>query len=364
MAPALTGAHKDVYCAQCGARYQTGASTENSDRDSRGLVVETYCENCRFENPVAFGESGGTTFSGDRICVSKFAYVLSEPKRWDVIVFKFPYNAKQNYIKRLVGLPGETIHIVHGDLYRTTESSSELEILRKPDSKLIAMRHLVYDTQHQSPELIASGYPSRWQPWLGSTDKDPKQSAWQVNVEENAWSAKLDAKAVSGSSPQFLRYFHNVPTEKEWVQIVNKQSMKNVSPYRGGAIDDFYAYNGYVLASRDPTTTSITNNYLEGITRSEWEAITDYPLINGSSYYCRNGFHWVSDLMLEATVAIGSEKGTIVLDLVRAGRHYQCDLNTETGEASLWVEENGERTPLNGSKTVYRSNAGAQWRFL
>lgn len=57
------------------------------------------------------------TFSGDRILVSKFAYALADSARWDVAVFKFPGNPKQNYIKRIVGLPDETLMIHHGDIY-------------------------------------------------------------------------------------------------------------------------------------------------------------------------------------------------------------------------------------------------------
>ena len=48
-------------------------------------------------------------YDGDRILVAKFPYEFANPKRWDVIVFKYPDDATMNYIKRLVGLPGETI---------------------------------------------------------------------------------------------------------------------------------------------------------------------------------------------------------------------------------------------------------------
>ena len=55
------------------------------------------------------------SYYGDRILVSKFAYELADPQRWDVIVFKFPgdatTDARTNFIKRLVGLPGETVRI-------------------------------------------------------------------------------------------------------------------------------------------------------------------------------------------------------------------------------------------------------------
>ena len=63
--------------------------------------------------------------------MGKFAYEFAEPQRWDVIVFKFPGEATTNYIKRLVGLPGETIRIQHGDLWLRQQDGS-WQIARKP----------------------------------------------------------------------------------------------------------------------------------------------------------------------------------------------------------------------------------------
>ncbi|ATW24591.1 signal peptidase I [Candidatus Formimonas warabiya] len=46
---------------------------------------------------------------GDRIIVNKIIYRLSVPKRGDIVVFRFPLDEKKYYIKRIIGLPGETI---------------------------------------------------------------------------------------------------------------------------------------------------------------------------------------------------------------------------------------------------------------
>lgn len=56
-------------------------------------------------------------YNGDRILVLKCLYQFQPPRRWDVVVFKNPTNPTQNYIKRLIGLPGETIEIVDGDIF-------------------------------------------------------------------------------------------------------------------------------------------------------------------------------------------------------------------------------------------------------
>lgn len=115
MAPTLQGRHMDVACEKCGFQYRTGASIENG---GAGQVEKTTCPICRYTMTLnKHQDPNQRSFNGDRILVSKFAYELSEPERWDVIVFKYPGNAKQNYIKRLVGLPNETLWIRHGDIY-------------------------------------------------------------------------------------------------------------------------------------------------------------------------------------------------------------------------------------------------------
>jgi len=53
----------------------------------------------------------------DRILVSKVSYVLGKPARWDVAIFMEPRNHDRNFVKRIVGLPGETLQIIAGDIY-------------------------------------------------------------------------------------------------------------------------------------------------------------------------------------------------------------------------------------------------------
>ena len=87
---------------------------------------------------VPSGSMENTIEPGDRLFGSRLAYVKSEPQRGDIIIFKYPVNEdllerlkgseyrefrrendvkKVNYIKRLIGLPGETIEIRKGKIY-------------------------------------------------------------------------------------------------------------------------------------------------------------------------------------------------------------------------------------------------------
>ena len=84
---------------------------------------------------IPSGSMMPTLLVGDYIFVNKFAYgyskyslpfspnlfsgriFASEPKRGDVVVFRFPPNPEVDYIKRLVGLPGDHIQVTDGVLY-------------------------------------------------------------------------------------------------------------------------------------------------------------------------------------------------------------------------------------------------------
>ncbi|WP_160558696.1 signal peptidase I [Parablautia muri] len=52
-----------------------------------------------------------TLHDGDNLIVDKISYRFEEPKRYDIIVFPFRYEEKTFYIKRIIGLPGETVYI-------------------------------------------------------------------------------------------------------------------------------------------------------------------------------------------------------------------------------------------------------------
>ncbi len=58
-----------------------------------------------------------TIMTGDRIFGNRLAYINSEPQRGDIIIFKFPDDEKQLFIKRVIGLPGETLMVRDGLVY-------------------------------------------------------------------------------------------------------------------------------------------------------------------------------------------------------------------------------------------------------
>lgn len=64
------------------------------------------------------GSSMETTLSsGDQLIVDKISYRFRDPKRYDIVVFPYRYEESTYYIKRIIGLPGETVQIVDGMVY-------------------------------------------------------------------------------------------------------------------------------------------------------------------------------------------------------------------------------------------------------
>jgi signal peptidase I len=120
MADTLMGAHFRLRCRQCGYSYEYGFVPERyrlpKDQVPQGLVKmpETRCPSCGY---IDSSNEGEIVSNGDRILVLKSIYQFSEPRRWDVVVFKNPLDPRINFIKRMIGKPGETVEIIDGDIY-------------------------------------------------------------------------------------------------------------------------------------------------------------------------------------------------------------------------------------------------------
>ena len=72
------------------------------------------------------GSSMETTLSdGDQLIVDKISYQFREPERFEIIVFPYQYEAGTYYIKRIIGLPGETVQILDGSVYINGEKLEE-----------------------------------------------------------------------------------------------------------------------------------------------------------------------------------------------------------------------------------------------
>ena len=80
---------------------------------------------------VPSSSMASTINAGDRLIGLRLAYTWSEPERGDIIIFLFPDDETQLYVKRIIGIPGDTVMIVDGTLYLNGEACEETYI-REP----------------------------------------------------------------------------------------------------------------------------------------------------------------------------------------------------------------------------------------
>jgi signal peptidase I len=244
--------------------------------------------------------------SGDRVLVFKALYDtgLRAPQRQDVVVFKFPVEPQvnhtpMNYIKRLVGLSGETVAICQGNLYvydkprnipapeaywarskldqypwpdetdptvkeaRALWDKGEFRIVRKAPDVSLAMSRIVFDNDYQ-PEDTAK-FPVRW-----------TGDGWK----KNDGRPKVFTIAGDGTAETWLRY-HNILKAEGKAELIS----------------DFMGYN--------------------------------------SSESFAGGSNWVGDLMLDTEVQIDKAEGEFVLELSRGVDRFQARFNIQSGECTL-----------------------------
>lgn len=72
-----------------------------------------------------------TILTGDRLIGFRLAYLFHEPERGDIVIFKYPDDESQNFVKRVIGIPGDVIQISNGHVYVNGEQLEE-NYLREP----------------------------------------------------------------------------------------------------------------------------------------------------------------------------------------------------------------------------------------
>jgi signal peptidase I len=339
MAPTLMGRHKDVVCPKCGCLYQVNAHSEvdndgNLLRDPGVQVATGTCPMCRYtaqlgsDNPQ---HQSYPSYNGDRILVSKFAYELADPQRWDVIVFKFPgdatTDARTNFIKRLAGLPGDTVRIQHGDLW-IRRGQEPFQIARKPPEKLLAMLQPVFDNDYM-PRIAESGWPARWQPEPAADGSTA--GAWS---SDDSATFHTDGTAVGEN---WLRYHHLVPDYQQWraSRQLEGHPPVDLTPQ---LIRDFTAYD---------------------TARSQRDERNDNSSLDIRSL----GLYWVGDLALRCTAEVESEKGELLFELRKGGRRFQCRFDVATGQAALSISGQGVQQFHPTATTSVRGSGRHEIRF-
>lgn len=325
MATTLLGAHMQVTCQDCGLKFDATYQTANSadlrvpqaagpvpirtvevdtagNRVARTRLVDrdmsVVCPNCGYKIPTSTLDDPDNdsrnlaVHYGDRILVLKYAYLISPPQRWDVVVFKDPSDVPDyevNFIKRLVALPNEAVLILDGDVYTAPANSNIFSIARKPERVQQALWRTIYDNDHYpvgrprtGPDGRPAGFVSPWRP-------DSPAAGFKLAGPVIGFSSESTALAGLVFTPP-----ENTPVQQ---------------------LNDFLGYNQ--TENQGPGTPPDTSGY-------------SYSLPTTA----------VSDLKLELTYKRESGDGPLELHLTKEGRRFILRVSQQQAQL-LMVDERG-----------------------
>lgn len=251
MAPTLYGLHGQHRCASCSYPFAYGIR-EGPKGGTLAKTIQVRCPNCGWDGPGNMDLNQPhrrvTPASGDRILVLKWPYDIGGatlgPKRWDVVVFKDPQDGDQNFIKRLLGLPGEVLEIIDGDLYSApvgelsealrqalaeprpangqpggrrelpadlrSELDRHLRIQRKPEVARECLWLIHYDHDYPPRREAPNFHPPVWRPQPSSGGPD---GPWDVDTPVMTFSPTDDEEHTIHLTGRKIQdgYGYNLP---------------------------------------------------------------------------------------------------------------------------------------------------------
>jgi signal peptidase I len=352
---------------------------------------------------------GGAVNSGDRVLVSKFLYDsgMMPPQRYDVVVFKYPMRpvergTPKNYIKRLLGLPGEIIAIFFGRLYRYSPDQPppfdtadiNANDLWKPENVLDTEDYHYRDQGEDKEERNAEEFAFLKDPqneaiinarrrkgqafirdaWDAKKFKilrkpldtmmalrrivyDNDQQAkdlkgvlpprWQTWGSTSAWKADDATGFVAtpgGDEPQWLRYQH-IQRPVEWPPYIPKDAKldHDRAEFRRKQLE-MIEKKGVLMTSPNDQKAIVLKDLkpqliLDVMGYNSYE-VPSRPF--GST----NPSNWVGDLMLECKLTVTAAKGECWLELSKGIDRFQARINLEKGTCSLFRLTKGEAPAL------------------
>jgi signal peptidase I len=357
MAPTLLGYHRRIECPACRFEFAAGAAADAAagrsdvqlayaaapDKAEAGPIPETAtCPNCGKSSlradPLPVTE-------GDQLLVHKEAFAWrgllgrGGPRRWEVAVFRNPEDETLAYVKRVVGLPGERIELIDGDVL------ADGALQHKPFSAQLGTRIAVHAQDHE-PD-----------------DQDPDwRPRWTAEADDSSWSIEsgqfvLDELATHDSpSPalDWLAYRHWVrrggthrtsvplanwpagvdPPDAVLATIVYQAEAGELSCY--GALP-YSVWEQWDAQSEDAAFRLAIRDLYE---RSHVPPVTDEYAYNGL-IDARQAFP-VRDLMLEAVVEWSRGEGALVLELSDGRQRWQAEFDFGNDDVVLFGDDSSE----------------------
>jgi signal peptidase I len=190
MAPALIGNHRQAPCPRCGHPVRVGAPN--------GQTPEEHFDNDRVACPNCLQHLSlldARDLSGDRLLVDKNVFSVRRPRRWEMLVFHCPdtdpKEYRKPYVKRVIGLPGECVLIVDGDIYLVAPFDlGSRELIRKSLAELRETRVVVFDMNYLPK-------PGGWNPrWLA----EPGENDPRFPITTGRFAEPADADVVAAGT--------------------------------------------------------------------------------------------------------------------------------------------------------------------
>jgi len=383
MAETLLGYQKMVVCPKCGFEFPVNCSQQIDPQSGPpDPIIGGACPNCRERIRFAAPDDP-PALTGDRVLVAKFIYDLFEtpPNRLDVVVFKYPGDESfprtgpfrdgvpMNYIKRLVGLPGETIAIHNGNLY----------VLPAPDAKRIEdVRKKLHDELGRDPtpdEMHDRLLKQYGQLAYFDLEREPDpikraELAKELWQKDHVHGNDRDAEQLfQDGSFQIIRKAPDTVLSMRRIVYDNDHPAKDligVQPPRWADRDITAAWkadeahHSFQLAPpSDDKVHWLGYHHLLRDMGDKPELITDFMGYNtweGQRLGHQSpGENWVGDLSLDCDVDVPQAQGELTLELSKGVDRFEARFNLADGDCKLVRIEGDQETVLDHKLTGLKS---------
>lgn len=339
MAPCLLGFHWRATCPSC--RYQF--AVEGSRNATRAA-----CPNC--------GRSGISLEhlprnDGDHLLVERAAFDVRSPRRWEVVIFRNPNKPTQAYVKRLIGLPGETVEIREGDIV------VDGKIQAKSYATQRGQRIPVFDLDYR-PDPDDPDWQSRWNADRADNGWTQKDGTFRFTPAATGSSgdapAPNDTRGASAPALAWVSYRHwirrggfhktSVPIAR-WPASV-RQPLAGIGPLTYSAAEG-------VLVCRGALPRDVRDDLLSGKNDLEfrraierlYEASHIAPITDVYGYnrgVGGGGQNEVRDLMFEAELTVQDSTGQFAVEISDGTETLQCVLDFDRQQAQLLDTRTGK----------------------
>ena len=361
MAPSLLGFHKRVVCPTCGITFPFGTAYDTDEDPEANVAVAgrstAVCPNC---GQPGIDVADVPRNHGDQLLVNKQAYTFGTPKRWDIIVFRNPARATEAYVKRVVGLPGDSLQIVGGDVVVNGQ------IAQKSYAEQVATRILVHD--HFFRPIKDETVPPHWQ--IVESDTAGSERSRPLSWIANGPSFRLrggDVRRPDKDPWSWVEYHHwarvggayttTVPLLK-WPDNLSSESVPAAGlkfDQEKGEFSVTGALSGDVAKQLLELTDdkSFQNAVRELYEASHISAIYDDYGYNPSSE--AGTPNAVSDLMVSANITLQGGSGEFVIEITNGATVFSVVFDIVRREINLFAEPLPEGMTLNSQSVVPKS---------